>query len=105
MIETCPTEAGNAPPERVWELLTNPAHYASWTDTTPVDARARAITVGERVALRAGPGGTFRVVWEVLEMAPPRELRLDIRLRFGMVNHETVRIAALDGARCRVTFG
>ena len=104
IAQSCPTDIVTATPERVWELLTSPAHYASWADARPVDARARHVTVGDRVVLRAGPAGAFKVVFEFLKLEPPSELTLDARLPFDIVNHEVVRIRRIDESRCRVTF-
>jgi uncharacterized protein YndB with AHSA1/START domain len=104
IVQTCPTDIVTATPERVWELLTNPAHYASWADARPVDARARHVAVGDRVVLRAGPADAFTVIFEFRKIEPPSELTLDARLPFGIVNHEVVRIDRIDESRCRVTF-
>ena len=104
ILHSCPTDIVTGTPERVWELLTNPARYASWADARPVDARERHVTVGERVVLRVGPAGAFKVVFEFLKLEPPSELTLDARLPFGIVNHEVVRINRIDESRCRVTF-
>ena len=103
-MQACPTDVVNAPPERVWELLTNPAQYESWADAKPIDTLARSVAVGDRVILRTGPGRMFKVVFEFLKLDRPHELTLDVRLPFGVVNHEVVRISRLDGEQCRVTF-
>lgn len=104
IVQTCPTDIVTATPERVWELLTNPMHYALWADARPVDARARHVAAGDRVVLRAGPADAFTVIFEFLKLEPPSKLTLDARLPFGIVNHEVVGIDRIDESRCRVTF-
>ena len=101
-ITTCPTDIVAAPPERIWELLTQPDLLAHWSGLKLIEGPGRALVVGDRAVL--GPGLGLRVIFEVIAMDPPRQFTLDAHLPFGVVNHEVVQISPLDPGRCRVTF-
>jgi uncharacterized protein YndB with AHSA1/START domain len=101
MIHVCPTDVVAAPAERIWGLLTEPEALPTWSGTTLAEGPGRSMAVGDRIVLRKGP---FRIVWDVLAMEPPRQLTMDVRLPFGMVNHEVVVISDLGAGRCRVTL-
>lgn len=100
-VETCPTDVIRATPERVWELLTNPARLG-WLGVKVIESPARALAVGDR--LQFGPAPGLRLSWTVLSIEPLRTLELDITVPLGIRNHETV-VLSPDGAdSCRVTF-
>jgi uncharacterized protein YndB with AHSA1/START domain len=102
VIQTCPTDVIAAPVERVWDLLTQPERLARWSGTTLQGGPHRALATGDRLTLtRFG----LRVRFEVGAIEPRRILSVDVRLPFGVVNHETIRIAPLEGGQCRVSFG
>lgn len=44
-FETCPTDVIRATPERVWELLTNPARFG-WLGVKVIESPARNLAVG-----------------------------------------------------------
>src|SRR5262245_6056076 len=97
----CPTDVFDAPAARVWELITNPARFEEWADSKPV-GDVREVREGDRVVLKTNV--VFKVVFEFLQMNPPRELALDVRLPFGLINHEVIRISPIGESQCRVTF-
>jgi uncharacterized protein YndB with AHSA1/START domain len=101
-VVTCPTDVVAAPPERIWEQLTQPARLALWSGSTLVKAPGRPLAAGDEVVLAPGLG--LRAVLKVIATEPPRELRVDVRLPLGVVNHEVIQIAPMDSTRCRVTF-
>jgi hypothetical protein len=71
-----------APPERVWEVLTQLAAYPGWN---PFIVRAEGtVAVGERLSLRMQPVGARQVTVRptVLEATPGRRLRWRGRLGF-----------------------
>jgi uncharacterized protein YndB with AHSA1/START domain len=100
-FETCPTDVIRASPERVWELLTNPARFG-WLGVRVVEAPARNLAVGDRLVFGPAPG--LRLSWDVLSVEPLRTLELDVKVPFGIRNHEIVVVSPLGGDSCRVTF-
>jgi hypothetical protein len=62
-LSTCPIATVNAPIEKVWELLAEPANYDTWWD-----ARTRSIVpegraqVGQRIHSKAGGLNIFLTV-------------------------------------------
>jgi uncharacterized protein YndB with AHSA1/START domain len=100
-MEVCPTDVILAPAERVWRLLTDPHELAQWSGTKLVDAPARAVSAGDRLVFRVG---MLRIIFDVLDMQPPRQLTLDIALPLGVKNREQVRITPIDANSCRTTF-
>jgi len=100
-FETCPTDVIRASPERVWELLTNPARL-SWLGVKVIEAPARHLAAGDRLVF--GPAPALRVSWDVLSVEPLRTLELDVKVPFGIRNHEVVVVSPLGGDSCRVTF-
>ena len=103
-IQTCPTAIVHAPPERVWHLLTNPADLQRWSGVRIVRGPDRPLSPGDQIVFQAGSVGFLKVTFDVLEAEPSRRLRLDVRLPFGIVNHENVVITPISDSECRVTF-
>jgi hypothetical protein len=103
-IQTCPTDVVHAPASRVWELITVPRHYPTWSDSLVVDAPARAIVPGDRIRLTTGPANAFKVMLEIIAVRAPEELTIDVHLPFGVLNHEVIRIGPITEQQCRVTF-
>jgi uncharacterized protein YndB with AHSA1/START domain len=101
VFETCPTDVVRASPERVWELLTNPAQFR-WLGVKVVEAPARTLAVGDRLVFGPAPG--LRMSWDVLEIEPLRTLQIDVKVPFGIRNLETVVVSPIDTESCRVTF-
>ena len=62
----------DAPPERIWELLTNAADFPRWNST--VTRITGKIDAGEKLALEvpAAPGRTFKP--KVTELEPARRM-------------------------------
>jgi uncharacterized protein YndB with AHSA1/START domain len=100
-FETCPTDIIHASPERVWELLTNPARL-DWLAVKVVEAPARNLAVGDRLVFGPAPG--LRLSWNVLSVEPLRTLELDIKAPFGIRNHEIVVVSPHGSDSCRATF-
>jgi uncharacterized protein YndB with AHSA1/START domain len=100
-FETCPTDVIRATPERVWELLTNPARF-DWLGIKVIEAPARDLAVGDH--LRFGPAPGLRLSWTVLTIEPLRTLELNIRVPLGIRNHETMVVSPVGVDSCRVTF-
>jgi uncharacterized protein YndB with AHSA1/START domain len=100
-FETCPTDIIHTSPERVWELLTNPARL-DWLGVKVVEAPARNLAVGDRLVFGPAPG--LRLSWNVLSVEPLRTLELDIKAPFGIRNHEIIVVSPLGSDSCRATF-
>ena len=106
-ITTCPTATIHAQPEVVWHLLTDPASYDLWTDarTVAVDPAGYA-QAGQRLEMRVRRlGWTFPVRFDVRDVDESAgRMRLDVRLPFGVTNHETIKVSALGEAGTFVSF-
>jgi len=100
-FETCPTDTIHASAERVWELLVNPARLG-WLGVKVVEAPARNLAVGDRLVFGPAPG--LHLSWNVLSVEPPRTLELDVKVPFGIRNHEIVVVSPVGRDSCRVTF-
>ena len=100
-FEACPTDVIYAPPERVWELLTNPDRFG-WLGVKVIEAPSRTLAAGDRLAFAPAPG--VRMSWDVLLVEPLRTLELDVRVPLGIRNHEIVVVSPLASEGCRVTF-
>src|SRR3954471_14474235 len=99
-MKVCPTDIVLAPAEGIWDLLTDPRKLAQWTGLNLVEGPERPMSAGDRLVL-----GAFglRINFDVLAMRPTRELTLDVRLPFGVTNHEHVQITPIDAHSSRVT--
>jgi hypothetical protein len=100
-FETCPTDIIHASPQRVWELLVSPARLG-WLGVKVVEAPARDLAVGDHLVFGPAPG--LRLSWDVLSVEPQRTLELDVKVPFGIRNHEIVVVSPLGSDSCRVTF-
>ena len=86
-----------APPERIWELLTDPAELPRWwPDAAQLEPR-----VGGRVLLAFGPGD---VSGEVTSWEPPTQLGFtwEASNMPGVQLHVTFTVDDLGGGRSRV---
>jgi len=95
-MEVCPTEVFLAPAERIWLLLTDPRKLAQWTGLKVVEGPARPMSAGDHLVL-----GAFglRIAFDVLDMRPPQELTLDVRL--PLVSRTTNRFRSRRSTRTR----
>lgn len=101
-ISTCPTDVIAASPDRIWRLLTQPAELAAWSGSKLLEGPERTLMEDDRVVLSAGFG--LRVTLLIRSIEPPRQLRTDVYLPFGVVNREVIQISPIDVGRCRVTL-
>ncbi len=107
-LSTCPIATINAPVERAWSLLADPANYDRWWD-----AETRAVTpagpgkVGQKIFAQTKELGRQWDVNIVVEMVDQveREIKLTTRLPFGITVHNHIRCVPLENTTCRVTFG
>jgi hypothetical protein len=103
-LQTCPTTIVRAHADRLWYLLTTPAELARWSGAKLLLVPTRPLKAGDRLMLGAGIVGMMKVIFDIIEVEPPRRLALDISLPFGITNHELVIIAPISPSECRVTF-
>jgi hypothetical protein len=100
-MNVCPTDIVLAPAERIWNLLTDRRKLAEWTGTRLAHGPAGPLATGDQFVLRAG---MFRLSLKVVDVRPPWQLVLDVRLPFGVTNHEEIQIMPIDSDSNRVTF-
>jgi|SRR5579871_1134244 len=104
----CPTDIVDTPAETVWALLTNPSGWGSYFDATVKSVIPEGHAVqGQRVGLATGSWPfRFLLTFEFTGVDEVRhELAIDIRLPFGIVNHERLSVTPLGANACRVSYG
>jgi uncharacterized protein YndB with AHSA1/START domain len=103
-ISTCPVAIINAPMERVWDLLAEPANYDFWwearTRSIVPEGRARA---GQRVHAKAGG---FNILLTV-DAVDESEHTIDVTTKFpfGITGSHHLTCGALPNSTTRVSFG
>ena len=103
-ISTCPIAVINAPIERVWELLGEPANYDSWWE-----ARTRSIVpegrahAGQRVHATAGGFSIVLTVEGVDEST--HQIDLTSKFPFGITGFNHLTCTALANSTTQVSFG
>jgi len=104
----CPIATVNAPLERLWGLLSDPAGYALWWD-----ARTRSIIPpgparpGQRVQADSralGRRWDVTVTVEAVDEAR-HNLRLTTRLPLGITVYNSITCTPLGPTACRISFG
>ena len=107
-VSVCPSAVVEAPPERVWELMTRPESFDLWTDAALVvaDPAGGAAPGQELHLVTRALGWTFAVQISVREVdAERRRLRFLVTLPFGIVNDETITMVDAGDGRTLVRFG
>ena len=107
-VSVCPITTINAPVERVWAFLSEPANYALWWD-----AQTRSITpeghalAGQKIYAQTKSLGKWWDVNIVVEMVDDAKHQLQLKtiLPLGITVHNHITCAPLDSANSRVTFG
>jgi uncharacterized protein YndB with AHSA1/START domain len=104
----CPIATVNAPVERAWSLLADPAGYAAWWD-----AHTRAVLPpgparpGQRVEADSralGRSWDVTVIVQAVDEAR-HNLKLTTRLPLGITVYNSITCTPLDPSTCRVSFG
>jgi hypothetical protein len=107
-VSTCPIATVNAPVERAWRLLADPAAYALWWD-----ARTRSILPpgpaqpGQQILADTNPpirGWQIRITVQAVN---PEQHILDLltRLPLGITVTNHISCMPLDGSHTRLSFG
>jgi hypothetical protein len=97
-----------APAEIVWTLLTTPADWGTVFDGEVLGVEpAGPAAIGQRVRLASGRWpARFKLLFEFTEVdAASGVLQMEIRLPFGIVNHERLACTPAAPGECRVAYG
>ncbi len=108
IVSACPIAVVKAPAAVVWATLVDVQHIGEWADARLVSADPPGPAApGQRLALTTREIGlSFALSMEILEVDEAAgRMRLDVRLPFGVVNHETITIKAVHAGSTRVSFG
>jgi uncharacterized protein YndB with AHSA1/START domain len=103
---TCPTDLVNASAASVWEMLTSPERYESWTgaDLLSVSPPGR-VRPGQRIEFRVRElGRWWSIHFEVGRVNEGETLELAVFMPLGIINHEVVVLTPLDDSHTRLTF-
>jgi uncharacterized protein YndB with AHSA1/START domain len=103
-ISTCPIATINAPIERVWEFLAEPANYDLWWDakTRSIVPEGRA-QVGQRVYAKAGGFNILLTVDAVDESK--HKIDFTTKFPFGITGFNHLTCTALPNSTTHVSFG
>ena len=101
-ISTCPIAVVQAPADRVWNLLSEPANYDQWWEVqTRSITPAGSAQPGQRITAALG---FVNITVEHADHAQ-RVIELKTRLPFGITVHNHITCVPLDATTCRVSFG
>ena len=103
-VNVCPMAVVNAPIERVWELLAEPANYDLWWDakTQSILPEGRA-QAGQRVHAKAGG---FNILLTVDGMDESKhQIHFTSKYPFGITGFNHLTCIALTNATTQVSFG
>jgi ligand-binding SRPBCC domain-containing protein len=107
-ISVCPIAVVQAPAERVWALLSQPASYALWWD-----AETRTITPsgpaqpGQNITAQTralGRQWPVRIAVNAVDAAR-RAIDLTTRLPFGITVYNHITVQPMEDSASRVSFG
>jgi hypothetical protein len=104
---SCPTDIVNAPVETVWELLTDPARWASFYDLRVKSVEPPGLVrVGQRVVGESGPKWLHLAVIVTFTAVdfPRRSLGLDVQLPLGIAVKEELACSVVSAHQCRVSY-
>ena len=107
-MNVCPITTVNAPVERVWAFLSEPANYALWWD-----AQTRLILpeghaqAGQKIHAQSKALGRL---WDVSILVngvddSKRQIELTTVLPFGITVHNHISCTPIDHTNSRVIFG
>lgn len=103
-VSTCPIATINAPIEKVWELLAEPANYDLWWDahTRSIVPEGRA-QPGQKIFAKAGGLNIFVTVNGVDEFK--RQIHFTSKFPFGITGFNHLTCTALPNSTTQVSFG
>jgi ligand-binding SRPBCC domain-containing protein len=107
VLTVCPFGVAAVPPECVWKALTTPERFGEWQDAEVVAIHPPGpAQPGQRIKLVAPAFGHKWPVWIDVEGLDPdgRWMELQVRLPFGIVNHERVTLSEWDDGQTLIRF-
>jgi ligand-binding SRPBCC domain-containing protein len=107
-ISVCPIAVVQAPPDRVWALLSEPASYALWWDAETLTIMPQGpAQPGQQITAQSRALGRQWPVSITVEAvnAKRRAIDLTTRLPFGITVRNHITATPLEGGASRVSFG
>ena len=105
----CPIAVVQAPAERLWNLLSEPANYDQWWEVqTHAITPAGSAQPGQHIAAgKTVLGRKWNLVNITVEHIDHARRAIDLttRLPFGITAHNHITCVPLDTTSCRVSFG
>jgi hypothetical protein len=106
-MTVCPAAVAEVEPGVVWARLLDVERYPEWADVRLVSAEPPGpLAPGQRLRFTSRElGRDWPVVFEIHEVDSLRHrLGVDVRLPFGVVNHELITVAEAGPGRALVRF-
>ncbi len=107
-LTICPAAVVAAPVESVWELLSEPTLYDTWSDTCTerIVPEGKASPGQVLYAKTSALGKKWDVTLRVERVNPEKhQIQLHVTLPLGTINETTITGTAIDTTSCRVQFG
>ena len=107
IVNVCPAATSTAPPDRIWDVLTDAERVHEWNDASYVSADPPGrMTAGQVIHLTApGLGRSWPVLFDVRGIDPQRRwLDLVVQLPLGLVNHERITLTQTPEGGTLVRF-
>ena len=106
-ISVCPAAVVQAPPEKVWGLLGEPARLQGWAAARLLRADPPGpVSAGQTILMRARSVGwrrrllrplDFDISFRILRVDPDRRwLEVDVEFPLGIVNHERITLDPVE---------
>ena len=107
-ISVCPIATINAPVNKVWSFLSEPAHYALWwnAQTLSIIPEGHA-QPGQQIHAQTTELGRQWGVNITVEMVDEarHQIGLTTRLPFGITVHNHIACIPIDNTNCSISFG
>jgi uncharacterized protein YndB with AHSA1/START domain len=107
-LNVCPADTVQAPMERVWELLMQPAGYGRFWDLTVerVEPEGPAVVGQTFVGWSRAFGRRWRIDGDIREVDAGRhQIQFRTSLPFGVVGNNRIVCTPIDQQRCTLRFG
>ena len=107
-VSVCPIAIINAPVNKVWSFLSEPANYALWwnAETRLIVPEGHA-TPGQKIYAQTSELGRKWDVNLVVDKIDEAKHQIDLTtmLPFGITVHNHITCIGVDHATCQVSFG
>lgn len=107
-LKVCPADTVQAPLERVWALLMDPAGYGSFWDLTleRVEPEGLAVVGQTLVGWSRAFGRRWHIEGQIEEVDPARHhIQFRMSLPFGVVSRNRLMCTPTGEQTCLVRFG